>query len=52
MIELKNITKHYDTKTIFDYFNLIIEKMNLSQLKEIAVLANLHYSISWGYWKR
>lgn len=34
MIELKNITKHYDTKTIFDYFNLIIEKNELVAIEE------------------
>ena len=34
MIELKNITKHYDTKTIFDYFNLIIEKNKLVAIEE------------------
>ena len=34
MTELKNITKHYDTKTIFDYFNLIIEKNELVAIEE------------------
>ena len=29
MIQLKNITKHYDTKTIFDHFNLTIEDNEL-----------------------
>ena len=35
MIELKNITKHYDTKTIFDHFNLTIEKNEL-----VAIVGN------------
>ena len=34
MTELKNITKHYDTKTIFDLFNLIIEKNELVAIEE------------------
>ena len=35
MIELKNITKHYDTKIIFDHFNLTIEKNEL-----VAIVGN------------
>ena len=35
MIVLKNITKHYDTKTIFDHFNLTIEKNEL-----VAIVGN------------
>ena len=35
MIVLKNITKHYDTKTIFDHFNLTIEKNEL-----VAIVRN------------
>lgn len=35
MIELKDITKHYDTKTIFDHFNLTIEKNEL-----VAIVGN------------
>ena len=35
MIQLKNITKHYDTKTIFDHFNLTIEDNEL-----VAIVGN------------
>ena len=35
MIQLKNITKHYDTKTIFDHFNLTIEEFEL-----VAIVGN------------
>lgn len=35
MIELKNIKKHYDTKTIFDHFNLTIEENEL-----VAIVGN------------
>ena len=35
MIQLKNITKHYDTKIIFDHFNLTIEDNEL-----IAIVGN------------
>ena len=35
MIQLKNITKHYDTKTIFDHFNLTIEDHEL-----VAIVGN------------
>ena len=35
MIQLKNITKHYDTKTIFDRFNLTIEDNEL-----VAIVGN------------
>ena len=35
MIQLKNITKHYDAKTIFDHFNLTIEENEL-----VAIVGN------------
>lgn len=35
MIQLKNITKHYDAKTIFDHFNLTIEDNEL-----VAIVGN------------
>ena len=35
MIQLKNITKHYDTKIIFDHFNLTIEDNEL-----VAIVGN------------
>lgn len=35
MIQLKNITKHYDPKTIFDHFNLTIEDHEL-----VAIVGN------------
>ena len=35
MIQLKNITKHYDTKTIFNHFNLTIEDNEL-----VAIVGN------------
>ena len=35
MIQLKNITKHYDTKIIFDHFNLTIEDNEL-----VAIVRN------------
>ena len=35
MIELKKITKHYDTKTIFDHYNLTIEENEL-----VAIVGN------------
>lgn len=35
MIQLKNITKHYDTKIIFDHFNLTIEDNEL-----VAIIGN------------
>lgn len=35
MIQLKNITKHYDKKTIFDHFNLTIEDNEL-----VAIVGN------------
>lgn len=35
MIQLKNITKHYDTKTIFDHFNLTIKDHEL-----VAIVGN------------
>lgn len=35
MIQLKNITKHYDTKTIFDHFNITIEDNEL-----VAIVGN------------
>ena len=35
MIQLKNITKHYDAKTIFDHFNLTIEEFEL-----VAIVGN------------
>lgn len=35
MIQLKNITKHYDTKTIFDHFDLTVEENEL-----IAIVGN------------
>lgn len=35
MIQLKNITKHYDAKTIFDHFNLTIKENEL-----VAIVGN------------